>query len=66
MIIKGSEQIRGWEQFEGSIWRVVLPNGFFGDFNPYREEIFGDWFATTNTGRPKHLGDVYLNGISFL
>ena len=50
---------------EGSIWRVVLPNGFFGDFNPYREEIFGDWFATTNTGRPKHLGDVYLNGISF-
>lgn len=65
VIIKGSEQIRGWEQFEGSIWRVVLPNGFFGDFNPYREEIFGDWFATTNTGRPKHLGDVYLNGISF-
>ena len=65
VIIKGSEQIRNWERFEGTIWKVELPNDFFGDFNPYREAIFGDWLATTDTGRPKHLGEVYLNGMSF-
>ncbi|MGY4688148.1 hypothetical protein ACW9JY_10545, partial [Petrotoga sp. DB-2] len=38
-------------------------NSFFGDFNPYKEEIFGDWLVTTDQKR--HLGDVYLNGMSF-
>ncbi len=36
---------------------------FFGDFNPYKEEIFGDWLVTVE--ETKHLGDVYLNGMSF-
>ncbi|HHU50341.1 MAG TPA: hypothetical protein GXZ36_00730 [Firmicutes bacterium] len=65
VVIKGSEQIRDWERVEGSIWKTVLPNDFFGDYNPYTEEIFGDWLATTDTGRRKHLGEVYLNGLSF-
>lgn len=65
VVIKGSEQIRGWEQLEGSIWKVTLLNELFGEYNPYKEEIFGDWLVTTDTGSPKHLGDVYLNGISF-
>ena len=63
VVIKGSEQIRDWERVEGSIWKTVLPNDFFGDYNPYTEEIFGDWLATTDTGRRKHLGEVYLNGL---
>ncbi len=62
VVIKGSEQIQNWEQVEGAIWKVVLPNQFFGDYNPYKEEIFGDW-VVYNPGR--HLGDVYLNGMSF-
>ena len=65
VVIKGSEQIRDWEQFEGSIWKVVLPNDLFGEYNPYSEELFGDWFVTTDSGSRKHLGDVYLNGLSF-
>ncbi|MCM3693246.1 right-handed parallel beta-helix repeat-containing protein [Neobacillus niacini] len=62
VVIKGSEQIQNWEQVEGTIWKVVLSNEFFGDYNPYKEEIFGDWIVY-NPGR--HLGDVYLNGMSF-
>lgn len=63
--IKGSERIQNWEKVEGTIWKTILPNNFFGDFNPYTEEIMGDWFVVTDTGTTKHLGDVYLNGMSF-
>ena len=62
VVIKGSERIQDWEQVEGTVWKVGIPNGYFGDYNPYIEEIFGDW-VVYNPGR--HLGDVYLNGMSF-
>lgn len=62
VVIKGSERIQEWEQVERTVWKAVLPNDFFGDYNPYTEEIFGDW-VVYNPGR--HLGDVYLNGMSF-
>ncbi|MFP4661996.1 MAG: right-handed parallel beta-helix repeat-containing protein [Halanaerobiales bacterium] len=65
VIIKGSERIQDWEQVEGTIWKKALANEFFGEYNPYTEEIFGDWLLYSNTGYPKHLGDVYLNGMSF-
>jgi len=62
VVIKGSERIQSWEQVEGTVWKCTLPNEFFGDFNPYKEKIFGDWLVR---GANKHLGDVYLNGMSF-
>ena len=62
VVIKGSEQIKNWEQLDGSVWRTVVPNSFFGHYNPFKEEIYGDW-VVYNPGR--HLGDVYLNGKSF-
>ena len=61
--IKGSEQIKDWQQVESNVWKVQLPNTFFGDYNPYALEIFGDWVVTVEVIR--HLGDVYLNGMSF-
>jgi len=63
VVIKGSEHIQSWQHVEGNIWKCKLPNSFFGDFNPYKEEIFGDWLVTVE--ETKHLGDVYLNGMSF-
>lgn len=63
VIIKGSEHIQDWHQVEGNIWKAVLPNSMFGSFNPYTEEVFGDWLVTIE--ETKHLGDVYLNGMSF-
>lgn len=62
VIIKGSEEIKDWQQVEGNVYKTVLPNSFFGDYNPYELEVFGDWLVTTEV---KHLGDVYLNGMSF-
>ncbi len=61
--IKGSEHIQDWKHVEENIWKVLLPNTFFGDYNPYALEVFGDWLVTIE--EIKHLGDVYLNGMSF-
>lgn len=63
VVIKGSEHIQDWQHIEGDIWKTTLPNTFFGDYNPYALEVFGDWIVTIE--ETKHLGDVYLNGMSF-
>ena len=64
VVIKGSERIAGWENLEGTVWKVTIPNAFFGDENPFATELNGDWLV-----QPRepfvHLGDVYLNGKSF-
>lgn len=58
--IKGSEVVKGWEKVAHDTWKVVLPNAFFGGFNPYADEIKGDWFNPM--GRKHHTGAVYLSG----
>lgn len=58
--IKGSEVIKGWVKVQDDVWKVTLPNSFFGSFNPYRDLIRGDWFNPK--GREHHTGAVYLNG----
>ncbi len=60
--IKGSEIIKEWQKFAGDVWKATLPNSFFGDYNPYKDLIHGDWF--NDLGRIHHTGDVYLNGKS--
>lgn len=58
--IKGSEIIKGWQKEQNDTWMVIIPNSFFGDFNPYNDLIKGDWFNPL--GREHHTGAVYLNG----
>jgi hypothetical protein len=66
VVVKGSEQVGGWEPVEGTVWKVSVPSSLFGSFNPFAEEIDGDWIVYPEKGSPKkHLGDVYLNGMSF-
>jgi len=60
--IKGSEVIAGWKKEKSGIWKVVVPNTFFGNYNPYKDSINGDWF--NNHGRIHHTGEVFLNGKS--
>lgn len=62
-IIKGSEIVTDWEKVEGSVWKKVLPNSMFGDFNPYATIIDGDWMRDPQEYKV-HLGDVYINGVS--
>jgi alpha-L-arabinofuranosidase len=58
--IKGSELVKNWVKVQGDVWKVSLPNSFFGEFNPYSDLIHGDWFDPK--GRKHHTGAVYLNG----
>ncbi len=60
--IKGSEVIKGWVNEKEGVWKVIIPNSFFGDYNPYRDSIYGDWFS--GHGRIHHTGEVFLNGKS--
>ena len=66
VVIKGSERVTGWTPVSGTVWTVSVPNSLFGSFNPYAEEVNGDWIVYPDQASPrKHLGDVYLNGLSF-
>ena len=58
--LKGSEVVNNWVRVQGDVWKAMLPNSFFGGFNPYRDLIRGDWFNPK--GRSHHTGAVYLNG----
>jgi hypothetical protein len=60
--IKGSEVINTWTAEGGGVWKVTLPNSFFGDYNPYTDPIYGDWF--NRRGRVHHTGEVFLNSKS--
>lgn len=60
--IKGSEIISGWKKEKNGTWKVVIPNSFFGDYNPYKDSVNGDWFD--KRGRIHHTGEVFLNGKS--
>jgi hypothetical protein len=67
VVIKGSEPVTGWEREPdgGTVWRASVPNALFGGWNPFAEEIAGDWIVEPEPPLYKHLGDVYLNGLSF-
>ena len=59
--ITGAESIKTWEKVEGNVYTARVSNKIFGDFNPYKELVSGDWFIAYMIA---HLGDVYLNGKS--
>lgn len=66
VVIKGSERVDWWERIpEGeTVWKAVLPDSMFGDWNPYRRTVWGDWVVDPRDYEV-HLGEVYLNGKSF-
>src|ERR1017187_2582695 len=37
VLITGSEVVTNWMRAEGEVWKVTLPNSFFGGFNPYSD-----------------------------
>ncbi|NQU85721.1 MAG: right-handed parallel beta-helix repeat-containing protein [Mariniphaga sp.] len=61
--IKGSEVIKDWKKFSGTVWKTIVPNSLLEEYNPYKDLIKGDWF--NDLGRIHHTGEVYLNGKSF-
>ncbi len=59
--ITGAEPLTGWKQFKGNVYTARVSNKIFGDYNPYKELVSGDWFIAFMTA---HTGDVFLNGKS--
>ena len=59
-VISGAEVIGGWAPFEGNVWRTEVDNTLFGEYNPYADEIFGDWYD--GLGQTHHTGEVFLDG----
>lgn len=63
VVIKGSEIVRNWEKDINGIWKVKIENSFFGEFNPFSVNLYGDWLTK---GHELHLGEVYFNGVQLL
>lgn len=59
VFIKGSEQMSSWTDRGNGVWKLEIPNAFFGKYNPYEKRVsekymtYGEWH---------HRGDVFLNG----
>ena len=70
--ILGSESAKGWKRTESGLWKLVLPDSFFKNFNPFntltrhpvpvKEDESGDGWGWLKYGRWTHLGDVFLDG----
>ncbi len=60
VVIKGSEIVSEWEKDGKSVWKAVIPNSIFGDYNPYADLVEGDWFNPE--GLHHHTGEVFVNG----
>lgn len=65
-VITGAEIVKGWEPYADengtvvpNVYKVLVPNSIFGDYNPYTTLVAGDWFIAFFIA---HTGEVYLNG----
>lgn len=58
--ITGSEKVKGWKKVKNNTWKLTLPNTFFGESNPFDEQIYGSWYR--GKGRPNHTGMVICAG----
>ncbi|MGN1201940.1 MAG: right-handed parallel beta-helix repeat-containing protein, partial [Eubacterium sp.] len=59
-VISGAEIIDGWKLFKNSVWRTEISNTVFGEYNPYTDELFGDWYDSM--GQVHHTGELFLDG----
>ena len=47
--IKGSEIITGWQKEKDGVWKVIIPNSLFGDYNPFQAGRY-DGIRLSRTG----------------
>ncbi|NGC78341.1 DUF1565 domain-containing protein [Lactobacillus reuteri] len=57
-VITGAERVTSWERLKDNVWKVIIPNSIFSNYNPYTTRVYGDWFDARITA---HTGEVYLN-----
>ena len=59
-VISAAEPLTGWQPWGSGVWRAEADNALFGDCNPYREVLAGDWFD--GLGQTHHTGEVFADG----
>ncbi|MBE5858752.1 MAG: hypothetical protein E7301_01320 [Butyrivibrio sp.] len=59
-VITGAELITGWKKVKGTMWTARIKNTIFGDFNPYIERVYGDWYFSPKI---RHTGAVFVNDL---
>ena len=57
-VITGAEVVTDWKKYKGSTYVTRISNSVFGAYNPYIQEVEGDWYFADNH---MHTGHVYLN-----
>ena len=57
-VITGAELVTGWTKVKGSLWKTQVKNSMFGDYNPYLEVVYGDWYFSPII---RHTGSVFVN-----
>ena len=60
VVIKGSEEVGEWKK-DGDFWCASVKNTLFGGFNPFAEELDGDWLVRP-LSPSLHTGMVYYDG----
>lgn len=59
-VITGAEPVTGWTHCEKGVWRATVDNALFGEYNPYADELFGDWYD--GLGQTHHTGELFADG----
>lgn len=59
VIVSGAELATDWKYVKNNTWMLTLPDEYFGEMNPFDEQIYGSWYR--GKGRPNHTGMVFLN-----
>lgn len=59
-IISGAEIVENWKKVRDGIWKASISNDIFGDYNPFADPIFGDWY--NDLGQTHHTGELYIDG----
>ncbi|MBQ3797678.1 MAG: right-handed parallel beta-helix repeat-containing protein [Butyrivibrio sp.] len=57
-VITGAEILTGWTKVKGKVWKNTVKNTVFGTYNPYIEQVYGDWYFSPII---RHTGSVFLN-----
>lgn len=58
--VSGAEPVSDWTACGGNVWKATLPNAVLAGYNPYADEIFGDWY--NSFGQTHHTGEIFLDG----
>ncbi len=54
-VITGAEEVKSWKPYQGNVWVCRIPNGVFGEYNPYTTLVSGDWYIASFIA---HTGEV--------